>query len=118
MDDVSPPVSRPRWQRGCVLVISMVLIGVVGFCAVSGAVVRRGLIRPPWVVRDIGPLRLVALETFTPQCAFAFPCGQPLRVFDPHLPRYYVVWVIVSLPASGRSETHSYRLVAQPLDWK
>ena len=108
--------ARPRWLRGCVLVAAAALIATVALCALGGAGIRRGDIRPPWVVRRVGPVQLVAITTLTPDCALEFPCGKPINVFDPDLRTYYVVWVVVSWPGDAKPGFSKYRLVMQAIE--
>src|SRR5690349_18665798 len=81
-DDTSARSARPRWLRGCVLVAAIGLAATLALCSLGGVGIRRGDIRPPWVVRRIGPVQLVAISTLTPDCALEFPCGRPINVFD------------------------------------
>ena len=53
-DDGLPRLKRPRWLRGCVLLVAIGLALVVSLCSLSGLGIRRGLIHPPWVVRRLG----------------------------------------------------------------
>lgn len=106
----SDSARRPRRWRGCALLASLALAGALVLCVGALAGLRSGAYRPPWISQQIGPVRLLALETFTPDCALAFPCGRPLNVLDPNLPRYYTVWIVVSRPNAPPS---SYRLLVQ-----
>jgi hypothetical protein len=114
-DDVSHRAARPRWLRGCVLLASIGLVLVASLCSLSGVGIRRGLVRPPWLVRRVGPVQLVARSTLTPECALEFPCGKPMNVFDPNLRTYYVVWIIISWPGPDKPSISKYRLVMQPI---
>jgi len=115
-DDVSASPARSRWLRGCTFVAALALAAIVGLCSLSGVGIRRGLIRPPWIVRSVGPVQLVAISTLTPDCALEFPCGRPINIFDPNLRTYYVVWVVVSWPGSPKPSLTKYRLLIQPID--
>ena len=94
------------------------MAAMVCFCSLSGLGIRHGLIDPPWVVRHLGPVVLVARSTLTPQCALEFPCGKPINVFDPNLRSYYVVWLVVSWPGADKPQIRSYRLMIEVLDRK
>lgn len=110
------PERHSRWQRGCMLMAGVALAGMIALCSMGSVGIRSGAIRPPWLIRDLGPVRLVSIETFTPQCATAFPCGRPLNIMDPELPRYYVVWIVVRWPSMAGAHVSAYRLLAQPID--
>jgi len=114
-DDVSHRARRPRWLRGCVLLMAIGLALAVSLCSLSGLAIRRELIRPPWIVRRLGPVQLVARSTITPECALEFPCGKPINVFDPDLRTYYVVWIVISWPGPGKPGFSRYRLVMQQI---
>lgn len=92
------------------------LAATLALCTIGGAGIRRGDIRPPWVVRRIGPVQLVAISTLTPDCALEFPCGRPINVFDPNLRTYYVVWVVISWPGDAKPGFSKYRLLMQPIE--
>jgi hypothetical protein len=111
-DDALPRPAHPRLLRGCALLAAAFLLAVVGACALAGPGIRRGLIDPPWIITRVGPVHLVARQTLYPQCALEFPCGRPINVLDPTLKRYYVVWVVVSLPDGSLGR---YRLLAEQI---
>jgi hypothetical protein len=106
---------RPRWLRGCAAAAGLLLVLVVVACALGGAGIRGGLIVPPWVVRHYGPVHLIAIQTFTPQCALEFPCGPPLNTRDPHLKRYYVIYLVISWPGPERDRLSKHRLFMEQL---
>jgi hypothetical protein len=112
------PARRPFWMRGCVVLAAALLLVVVASCSLFGPGVRRGAIEPPTLVSHLGPLHFVARKTLTPQCALEYPCGRPINILDPNLERYYVIWIVVSLP-DGNGGTHlaRYRLMAEPVGW-
>jgi hypothetical protein len=114
-DDVSHSAARPRWLRGCILLMAVGLALAVSLCSLSGLAIRRELIHPPWIVRRLGPVQLVARSTITPECALEFPCGKPMNIFDPDLRTYYVVWIIVSWPGPDKPGFSRYRLVMQEI---
>lgn len=115
-DGVSHRAARSGWLRGCVLLTALSLALVVGLCSLSGLGVRRGLINPPWIVRRLGPVQLVARSTITPDCALEFPCGKPINIFDPNLRTYYVVWIVMSWPGPDKPSVTKYRLMIEPID--
>jgi hypothetical protein len=104
------------WPHSCVVLAILLLVVVVVSCALSGAGIQRGAITPINVDRRLGPVQLIALSTLTPDCALAFPCGPPLRVTNPALRRFYVVWVVVIWPGLNGASVHSYRLVMLQLE--
>ena len=115
-DDGLPRLKRPRWLRGCVLLVAIGLALLVSLCSLSGLGIRRGLIHPPWVVRRLGPVQLVARSTLTPDCALEFPCGKPINIFDPNIRTYYLVWIVMSWPGPDKPSVTKYRLMKEPLD--
>jgi hypothetical protein len=112
----SPDSSRRRWLRGCAGVTALFIALVIAACAIGAAGIRSGTIARPWIVRHAGPLHLVAIQTFTPQCALEFPCGQPLNIRDPLLKRYYVVYLVISWPGPERHTIRKYRLFMETLE--
>ena len=115
-DDGLPESRRPGWLRGCVLLAAISLALAVTLCSLGGLGIRRGLIHPPWVVRRLGPVQLVARSTITPDCALEFPCGKPINILDPNIRTYYVVWVVLIWPGADKPSVTKYRLVMQPID--
>jgi hypothetical protein len=112
------PVRRPIWVRGCAVLAAALLLAVLASCGLFGTAVRRGVIEPPTLVSHLGPLHLVARKTLTPQCALEYPCGRPINILDPNLERYYVIWIVVSLPdGNGGTQLARYRFMAEPVGW-
>ena len=106
----------PRWLRGCAAIAIIFLVAVLASCALFGAGVRRGVVRTPTVVTRVGPVQVVALQTLTPDCALAFPCGRPINIRDPNIERYYVVWVLLILPnGDGETSIRKFRLLMEPV---
>lgn len=114
-DDVSEPKRSP-WLPGCVVLAAVALVLVVGLCSFGEIGLRRGMIHPPWVVRRLGPVQLVARSTLTPDCALEFPCGKPINILDPNIRTYYVVWIVMSWPGNDKPGITKYRLLIEPLD--
>ena len=106
----------PRWLRGCAAIATIFLVAALASCALLGAGVRRGMVRTPTATTRVGPGQLVALQTLTPDCALAFPCGRPINIRDPKIERYYVVWVLLILPdGSGETSIRKFRLLMEPV---
>jgi len=106
----------PRWLRGCAALAAIFLVAALASCALLGAGVRRGVVRTPTVTTRVGPMQLVALQTLTPDCALAFPCGRPINIRDPKIERYYVVWVLLILPdGNGETSIRKFRLLMEPV---
>jgi hypothetical protein len=103
--------ARPRWLRGCVALAAGLLALMIAACSLSGLGIRNGVISPPHIESRLGPLQLIALSTLTPDCALAFPCGQPLLLRSPTIQRFYVVWVVVAWSDASGNHINSYRLV-------
>jgi hypothetical protein len=92
------------------------LVITIGSCALSDASIRRGIVRPPYIGRQLGPVQVIATSTLTPECPLAFPCTAPLPITGRWLQPFYVIWVVVTWPDSSGPQVSSYRLLIVPLD--
>ena len=103
----------PRRPHGCLLLGAALLVAALAIGAAGGAGVRRGVIEPPELHRQIGPVTLYAVVTLDPQCPLAF-CGA--QHMDSRMQRYYMVWLVIVWPGSGAPRVTSRTLLLTPID--
>jgi hypothetical protein len=85
--DMGPTIGE-RSLLGTVAVMTLLLIGVVGY----GVAIQMGALRPPERDVQFGPVRFVAHTTNDPTYPASFPKLLEVHHFPPRC--FYVVWIL------------------------
>src|SRR5262245_45114946 len=102
-------MNRFHWRRGCVLLLAVSLILVVGACTTVGAGIQRGGLAPPWFDQRLGMLRLVGYSTWNANCPPYVGCAPTRR-------EAYVIWLLVERQAYDTASPSAYRFVSLPIE--
>ena len=97
-----------RWQRGCVLLVTMVLLVALVGCPLGFVAVWRGAFSPPWFDQLVGPARIIGYSTWNANCP-------PFTGCDPTLHESYVIWLIFDRTKPFGLSQRSYRLMRLPI---
>jgi hypothetical protein len=96
----------PGAGRGCALLVSACLLGLVAACALGAFGVWRGALAPPWFELSVFGQQLVGYSTWNANCP-------PFQGCAPTRDESYVVWLVAS-PAARREQ--AYRLLHVPIE--
>ena len=94
-----------RWPAGCLLLTVVLPLLLGASCALGAAGIGSGVIAPPAIQHQLGPVELVARTVRVPTCRID-PCPEYVWLNPAAAQRRYGVWVIVHWPyAQGRRFT-------------
>ena len=114
MNDAVTITNAQRWRVGCVLLPIAFLFVLTASCALGSAGIRAGVIQPPIVQQQLGPIFLVARTTRAPVCPAQ--CPEYLYLNPAAAQRRYAVWVVVVWPRANGRSISIYHLAQIPLE--
>ena len=115
-------ITRPRWKLGCALVSALCLMLIMS-CFLTGAVIQRRAVAPPYIHLALGSVHIVAYGTNRPGCppyGGRKPSGTQICAGDSiySSAQAYTIWILLpgrSSP-SGLPRTTFQRLLMLPID--